>query len=99
MANYTRNTKKENTITDVRIYPIKNGKKDSKLLAFASVTLVDVFAITGIKIYDGKDGYFVSMPSMKTKDGDYKDICYPVTKEFREELINTVIDAYIDETK
>lgn len=34
------------------------------------------------------------MPSYKAGNGEYKDICFPVTKEFREQLNNAVIDAY-----
>jgi stage V sporulation protein G len=34
------------------------------------------------------------MPSYKAGNGEYKDICFPVTKEFREQLSNAVIDAY-----
>ena len=36
---------------------------------------------------------FVSMPSRKTQDG-YKDICFPVTAEFREQLHKSVLYAY-----
>lgn len=35
----------------------------------------------------------MSMPSRKTGEG-YKAICFPVTKEFRQELHNSVLDAY-----
>ena len=41
----------------------------------------------------GKEGLFVSMPSRKTQDG-YRDICFPVTAEFRNELHTAVLDAY-----
>lgn len=52
------------------------------------------FAVRGIKIVEGgKDGLFMSMPSRKTQDG-YKDICFPVTEEFRNELKQAVLGAY-----
>lgn len=35
----------------------------------------------------------MSMPSRKTQDG-YKDICFPVTEEFRNELKQAVLGAY-----
>ena len=34
------------------------------------------------------------MPSYKAGNGEYKDICFPVTKEFREQLNQAVLDAY-----
>ena len=40
-----------------------------------------------------RDGIFVSMPSRKTENG-YKEICFPVTKEFREQLHKAVLDSY-----
>lgn len=33
------------------------------------------------------------MPSRKTQDG-YKEICFPVTAEFRNQLYGAVMDAY-----
>lgn len=40
------------------------------------------------------------MPSYKTKQVDeqnkpvYQDVCYPVTKEFREKLFGEILDTY-----
>ncbi len=62
--------------------------------AYASATIDDCLAVRGIKVIEGgRDGLFVSMPSRKTENG-YKEICFPVTKEFREQLHNAVLDAY-----
>lgn len=91
MANYTKNTKRESIITDVTVHKIKNG---GKLLAFASVVIADSLVISGIKIYQGKDNEFISMPSNKGTDGEYHDITFPITKEFRTELFETILDEY-----
>lgn len=43
---------------------------------------------------------FVAMPSYKTKQTDeqgkvvYQDVCYPVTKEFREKLYSEIVSQY-----
>ncbi len=63
------------------------------ILADASVNLNGCFAIRGIKVVDGSNGPFVSMPSYKARDG-YKDICFPCTKEFRQQFHQAVLDAY-----
>ena len=53
-----------------------------------------------IYIVQGKEKIFVSMPSYKTKQVDeqgkpiYQDVCYPVTKDFREKLYNEIISEY-----
>jgi len=52
------------------------------------------FAINDITIRQGPEEKFVSMPSYKKNDGEYADICHPITKEFREELIETIMSAY-----
>ena len=60
----------------------------------ASATLDDSFAVRGIKIVDGKKGLFLDMPSYKTSNGEYKDICFPITQECRKQLNDAVIGAY-----
>ena len=80
-------------ITDIRVYPFEGGKK-SNLLAMVSVTFGGVFVVTGIKIMDGKKGLFVSMPSIKTSKGEYKDSAFPLTKEFRKVLSDSILSAF-----
>ncbi len=66
------------------------------VLADASVNINGCFAVRGVRVVQGTDGPFVSMPSYKTGDG-FKDVCFPVTKEFREQLHAAVLDAYQQE--
>ncbi len=75
---------------DVKIHALHTN---SPVLADASVNLNGCFAIRGVKVVEGSSGPFVSMPGYKTRDG-YKDICFPITKEFRQQLHQTVLDAY-----
>ena len=79
-------------ITDIRIFPINNKK--SNCCAMVSVTLADVFCITGIKIMDGSKGLFVAMPSAKNKKDEWHDICYPITKEFRKVMSDSILNAF-----
>ena len=79
---------------DVRITSMYPPGSQGGTRAIASATIAGCFAVRGIKIVEGgKDGLFVSMPSRKTQDG-YKDICFPVTAEFRKELHQAVLGAY-----
>ena len=99
MANY-KNTKKAETksgkpaktdfISDIRVFPVEDG---NGILANVSVTFGGVFVVTGLKIIDGKKGAFVSMPQYKYK-GEWKDSCFPITADFREELSEAVLEAY-----
>jgi stage V sporulation protein G len=76
---------------DVKIGSIR---PEGAIRAIASVNLNDCFAIRNVKIMDGGKGLFVAMPSYKAGNGEYKDICFPVTKEFRQQLNDAVILAY-----
>ena len=84
-------------ITDIRIRIV--NKEDVKLKAVASLTIEDSFVVHDIKVIEGKDGLFISMPSRKTPDGEYKDIVHPIKSEVREELNSLILKAYEDALK
>lgn len=73
-------------------------REDSNIKAYASVNIDGIFAIHGVKVIESKKGLYVSMPSRSYTDYEgrtqYSDICHPITTESREELINTVTEAY-----
>ena len=60
----------------------------------------DNFVINNVSVLQGKENLFVAMPSYKTKQKEeqgkavYQDVCYPVTKEFREVLYGAIVDAH-----
>lgn len=78
-------------ITDVRIKKV-NGK--TKIVARASVTFDSAFVVHGFSIVNGNKGLFVSMPTVKDKDGDYVDIARPITSDGRTAIIKKIMDAY-----
>ncbi len=81
------------TYIAVNIYSLHTS---GPLLANASISLNGCFAVRGVKIVQGAHGPFVSMPSYKA-GGEHKDVCFPITKEFREQLHATVLEAYQQE--
>ena len=64
-----------------------------KVKAFFSLETNEGFIITGLKIVDGINGMFVSMPSQQDKDGNYNDIVM-ATKDVRKSLNEIAISAY-----
>jgi len=62
-------------------------------LAICSITLDGVFVVSGLKVMDGTKGLWVAMPSAKYKD-EYKDVAFPISKAFREELQQAVLAKY-----
>lgn len=100
VSNYIANKKGRYTklkISDVRIRLMQ--KDDSKLKAVASITIDDCFVVHDIKILEGTQGYFVSMPSRKTPDGQYKDVAHPINTPTREEMNKVVLKAFEEELK
>ena len=67
------------------------------LRATANITIDDCFVVKGINIMEGKNGLFMSMPSKKNTDGEYKDICFPITKEARQQIIDEIMKQYKEE--
>ncbi len=77
-------------ITEVRI----TLRNEEKLKAFASITFDDCFVVRGLKVINGSQGYFVSMPSRKRKDGSYQDVAHPINNEMRKKIEDKVLDAF-----
>jgi stage V sporulation protein G len=77
-------------ITDVRVYPVR----DEKVRAFVSIVFDRCFMINDIKVIQGKDGLFVSMPSRKRKSGEFKDVAHPLNSETRKWVEERILGAY-----
>ena len=78
-------------ITDIRVRLVNNN---DKLKAVASITIDVELVVHDIKVINGKDGYFLSMPSRKTNEGDFKDIVHPIKTEVRENLKELILAEY-----
>ena len=79
-------------ITDIRIRLV--NKDEVKLKAVASLTVDESLVVHDIKIIEGKDGLFISMPNRKTPGGEFKDIVHPINTETREEIKAIVLKAF-----
>lgn len=77
-------------ITDIRV----TLRNEDKLKAFVNITFDNQFVIRGLKVINGKSGYFVSMPSRKRPDGTHQDIAHPVNNESRRFIEERVLEAY-----
>ena len=89
MGKTTSKQKKEDSGLhyDVKIQSIR---PEGTLRATATVNINNAFAIRGIKLMEGSKGLFVSMPSYKAGNGEYKDICFPCSSESRKEFDQAV---------
>jgi stage V sporulation protein G len=77
-------------ITEVRVFPVD----EDKLKAFVSIIIDDCFVVSDIKIINGSNGLFISMPSKKRKNGTFRDIAHPLNNETRKRIEDKVLARY-----
>ena len=77
-------------ITEIRVFPVE----EEKLKAFVSVVFDDCFIVSDIKIINGNNGLFLSMPSKKGKSGKFRDIAHPLNSEMRGRMERAIIAEY-----
>jgi len=77
-------------ITEVKVFPIQ----EEKLKAFVSIVFDHCFMVNDIKIIQGKDGLFISMPSRKKKNGEFKDVAHPLNNETRRMIEDRILAEY-----
>ena len=80
---------------EIRAYPIAEPK--GNILGSATIALdtpIGNLAVRDIRIVNGQNGPFIAMPQAKDKDGNYKDLVFPTTKEGRAQLNTAILDAY-----
>lgn len=80
-------------ITEVRV----TLRNEDKLRGFANVTFDGEFVVRGMKIIQGNEGLFISMPSRKRPDGTHQDVAHPVTADLRRRIEEQVLKAYHNE--
>ena len=81
-------------ITVDKIFKVND---ESKMKGSVSVIIDDCFKITGIKVIEGKNGLFLSMPSRVLLDGTHRDIVYPINTETREMFNDVILKAFEEE--
>ncbi len=77
-------------ITDVKVFPVR----EDKLKAFVSIVLDECFMVNDIKVIKGKEGFFISMPSRRKRNGKFKDIAHPLNNETRQSMEREILAAY-----
>ena len=77
-------------ITEVKVFPIQ----EEKLKAFVSIVFDHCFMVNDIKIIQGREGLFISMPSRKKKNGEFKDVAHPLNNETRRMIEEKVLGEY-----
>ena len=75
-------------------------REGSNIRGLARIYFEDSFVVSNVSVIQGREKEFVAMPSYMVrqngKDGksQYQDVCFPVTKEFREKLYHEIMECY-----
>jgi stage V sporulation protein G len=77
-------------ITEVKVYPVTES---GRLKAYATMVFDDCFIIRDLKIIEGDNGLFVSMPSRRRKDG-FRDIVHPLNSDTRKMIEDSIIQEF-----
>lgn len=83
----------------VRFTILPDGGKVKALCGFK---LNGILFVTGCRLIEGSKGLFLSWPSRKVtkEDGtaEYKDICFPASKEVRNNVEAQILDEWDKQT-
>ena len=77
-------------ITQVKVFPVE----EERLKAYVSIVLDDCFLVSDLKVIQGPNGVFVSMPSKRKKNGEFKDVAHPLNRETRERMEKRILTEY-----
>src|SRR5262245_28951168 len=77
-------------ITQVKVFPVD----EEKLKAYVSIVLDDCFLVSDLKVIQGPNGLFISMPSKRKKNGEFKDVAHPLNRETRERMERRILEEY-----
>lgn len=83
-------------ITRVHFKPASGGDEQEPCRAYATVEFDRAFVVKGLRVIQkkGVDRLLVAMPSRRRSDGSWADVCHPITRGFRGELEQAVLDAF-----
>lgn len=74
-------------VTKVTLRPVEMNK----VIAIASIVFDDCFVVHDLRVVNGDKGLFVAMPSRKLPNGDFRDICHPISTDARNSIQEAVL--------
>ena len=67
---------------------------EGSLKAFCDLAIGEMFLIRGVRVIEGKQGLFVSMPRQQGKDGKWYETVAMLSKEVNAEVKKVVLEEY-----
>ena len=88
----------ETLATDLTVTRLVKFDGESTVKAYCYLAVGDQFLIKGLRVVEGKNGLFVSMPRQQGKDHRWYDSVVALTKETKTAVGRVVLEAYQQET-
>jgi stage V sporulation protein G len=79
---------------DIIVQRMYRFETDRPLKAFVDIIVDKSLLIKGVRIMNGKNGLFVSMPREQAKDSRWYDTVRCLTMEVRDDITKVILDAY-----
>jgi len=79
---------------DIKVIKIHRLAEDGHLKAFVDLGVNDVFLIKGVRVVEGKNGLFVSMPVEQGKDEKWYERVRCLNKDVSSIITQKVLEAY-----
>ena len=87
----------ESAVVDMSVKRLVKFENLGSLKAFCDLAVGEWFLIKGLRVVEGKNGLFVSMPRQQGKNGRWFDSVSVITKEIKKEVDQVVLEAYHSE--
>jgi len=87
----------ETSTLEFQVQRMYRFDSDRPLKAFVDIIVNDALLIKGIRVLDGKNGMFVSMPQEQSKDKKWYDSVRCLSQEVRNQVTEVVLAAYRNE--
>lgn len=81
-------------VTEVKIYPFDTTGVGGNVKAVANIKINGILEIKDIKIIYSNKGYFIQMPSKKSRSGEFVPIVNPLEKELYLHIRRKILDEY-----
>jgi stage V sporulation protein G len=82
---------------EIKVLKVHRINGENRIKAFVDISINDALLIKSLRIVQGKNGLFVSMPTEQGKNEKWYERVRCLNKDIREEIANIVLAAYSTE--
>ena len=73
---------------------INSRPEGPRVKAFATIVIDDSFAVHGIALRHGRDGYLMEMPGWNRPGKFTVDVAFPLNDETRQMILQAIVEKY-----